>query len=101
MLKKIILLRCISGKKFFHQRFGKKSSYPNQITHPPQTSNGQRIAEAEFCVILTVFSHWIYKMKYSCYQDPLLFMAGLFIGFLVEKCATYQKKKSEIIVFKN
>ena len=24
----------MSVKKFFHQRFGKKSSYPNQITHP-------------------------------------------------------------------
>ena len=21
------------------------------------------------CYVLTVFFHWIYKMKYSCYQD--------------------------------
>ena len=31
--------------------------------------------------VLTVFSHWIHKMKYSCYQRILLlFVAGLFIG---------------------
>ena len=91
----------MSGKNSFTRGLGTKNSYPNQITYPPQKSNGRRIAEAEFCVILTSFFHWIYKMKYSCYQDPLLFMAGLFIGVLVEKCAAYQKKKSEIIVFKN
>ena len=32
------------------------------------------IAEADrvlchLVMVLTVFSHWMYKMKYSCYQD--------------------------------
>ena len=26
-------------------------------------------------------------MKYGCYEESLLFMAGFFIEFLVEKCA--------------
>ena len=31
--------------------------------------------------VLTAFSYWIHKMKYSCYQRILLlFVAGLFIG---------------------
>ena len=39
-------------------------------------------------------------MKYSCYQDILLFLAGLFIGFWLRD-VPLDKKKSEIIVFKN
>ena len=43
--------------------------------------------------LLTVFFYWMHKMKYSCWQDSLLFMAGFFIGFLVEKCATCQSHR--------
>ena len=45
-------------------------------------------AERVLCQIgmfLTVFFHWMYKMKYSCHN---------FIGFLVDKCATCQSWKS-------
>ena len=44
-------------------------------------------------MFFTVFSHWMYKMKYSCYQDSSV-MTGLFIGFLVENsaaCRSYWK----------
>ena len=33
----------------------------------------------QIAMFLTVFFHWMYKMKYSCHK---------FIGFLVDKCAT-------------
>ena len=38
----------------------------------------------------------MYKMKYSCFQESnLLFMASLFIGFLVERCVACQSQKSD------
>ena len=40
-------------------------------------------------MFLTVFFSLDVQIKYSCYQD-LLFMAGLFIGFLAEKCVACQ-----------
>ena len=42
-------------------------------------------------VLLTVFFRWMYKMKYSCYQESSLIMAGFYIEFLVEKCAACLK----------
>ena len=39
----------------------------------------------QIAMFLTVFFHWMYKMKYSCHK---------FIGFLVDKCATCQSWKS-------
>ena len=42
------------------------------------------------CDVLTVFFHWVYKMNTSAIKSLLLFMAGLFIGFLVEKCVACQ-----------
>ena len=58
----------------------------------------------EFYVNLWCFNylfHWLYKMKYSCYQESLLFMAGLFIELLVEKCVACQSGNpiSDGIVF--
>ena len=41
--------------------------------------------------VLTVFLHWNYKMKYSCYQDFFVILGWLFTWFLVEKCAAWQK----------
>ena len=41
-------------------------------------------------MFLTVFFHCMYKMKYRCTKILLLFMAGLFIGFLVDKCTACQ-----------
>ena len=63
------------------------------------------IAEADkvlcyLVMFLPVLLHWIYKMKYSCYQHSLVFLAGLFIGMWLRN-APLDKKKSEIIVFKN
>ena len=34
-------------------------------------------------------------MKYSCYQESSVIMAGLFIGFLVVKCIACQSRKSD------
>ena len=63
------------------------------------------IAEADkvlyyLVMFLPDLLHLINKMKYSCYQHPLIFLAGLFIGLWLRN-APLDKKKSEIIVFKN
>ena len=39
---------------------------------------------------LTVFFHWMYKMNYSCYQEPSVIHGWFFYGFLVEKCVACQ-----------
>ena len=54
------------------------------------------IAEADtvlcqLLMFLTVFFHWIYK--YNCYQESYVIHGGLFIRFLVEKCAACQGRK--------
>ena len=42
-------------------------------------------------MFLTVFCYWMYKMKYSFYQDSsVIHMAGLFLVLLVEKCTACQ-----------
>ena len=44
------------GKKFIHQRFGGKNSYPNKITHtPPQKSNGRCLKGALTITHLRIF----------------------------------------------
>ena len=60
------------------------------------TAEADRVL-CQLVMSLTVFSHWMYKMKFSCYQEYslLLFMAGLFIGYLVEKYVTFQSRKSD------
>ena len=40
-------------------------------------------------MFLTAFLFWMYKIKYSCYQDSSV-IHGLFIALLVEKCTTCQ-----------
>ena len=57
-----------------------------------------------FFLIIVLF-HWIYKMKYCCYQYYFV-IHGWFVkfGFLVEKCAACQSHRNLIsdgIVFKN
>ena len=44
----------------------------------------------QLLMFLTVFFLWLYRMNYSCFQGLLLVVAGLFIGFLVEKCVACQ-----------
>ena len=39
-------------------------------------------------MFLTAFFHWMYKMKYSCYQDP-----SVIHWFLVEKCTACQSHR--------
>ena len=60
------------------------------------TAEADRVL-CQLVMSLTVFFHWMYKMKFSCYQEYslLLFMAGLFIGYLVEKYVTFQSRKSD------
>ena len=38
----------------------------------------------QLVMFLTFFFHRMYKMKFSCYRSLMLFIASLFIGFLVE-----------------
>ena len=63
---------------------------------PLRTSAWKAKADRVLCqlvMFITVFFHWMYKMNYSCHKSLLLFMAGLFIGFLVEKCVACQSRK--------
>ena len=55
------------------------------------TAEADRVL-CQLVMFLTVFFHWMYKMKFSWY---LLFMASLFIGFLVEKYVACQSRKSD------
>ena len=55
---------------------------------------GDRIL-CQLVMFVTIFFHWMYKMKFSCNQEFLLFMASLFIGFLVEKYVACQSRKSD------
>ena len=48
--------------------------------------------------VLTVSLHWIYKMKYSCYQDSFVILGWVVYWFWLRN-APLDKKKSEIIVF--
>ena len=51
-------------------------------------------ADRVLCLLvmfLTVFFLWMYKMKFSCYQESSV---SLFIGFLVEKYVACQSRKS-------
>jgi len=55
-------------------------------------------------VFLTALFHWIYKMKYCCYQYYFVIHGWFVIGFLVEKCTACQSHRNLIsdgIVFKN
>ena len=49
-------------------------------------------------MFLPVFLHWIYKMKYRCYQHSFVILSWLVYWVVVEKCVARQ---NEIIVFKN
>ena len=41
----------------------------------------------QLVMFLTVFFHWMYKIKCSCYQESSVFHSySLFVGVLVEKC---------------
>ena len=59
-------------------------------------AEAHRVLCRHLVMLLTLFCHWMYKMKYNCYQILLLFMAAFFIGILVEKCAACQSyRKSD------
>ena len=61
-----------------------------------------RVLFRHLVMFLTVFFHWMYKMKYSFYQESSVIMSGFFIGFLVEKCAacqSHRESESNDIVF--
>ena len=62
---------------------------------PLRTSAWKAKADRVLCqlvMFITVFFHWMCKMKYSCYQESSV-IHGLFIGFLVEKCVACQSRK--------
>ena len=55
------------------------------------------IAEADrvlchLVMFLPVFLHWIFKMKYSCYQHSFVIYGWLGYRVVAEKCATRQKE---------
>ena len=50
----------------------------------------------QLVMFLTFFFHWIHtKWNSAAIRGLLLFMASLFIGFLVEKCVACQRRKSD------
>ena len=53
------------------------------------------IVLCQLVTFLTVFFHWMYKMKYSCYQESFVIHDWFVIGFLVVKCVACQSRKSE------
>ena len=63
------------------------------------------IAEADrvlchLVMFLSVFLHCIYKMRYSCYQHSFVIL-GWPVVWLWLRNAPLDKKKSEVILFKN
>ena len=42
--------------------------------------------------VLTLFLHWFYKMKYSCYEDSFVILGWLVYWYVVEKYAEWQKE---------
>ena len=55
------------------------------------TAEADRVL-CQLVMFLTVFFHWMYKMKFNCYQESSV---SLFIGFLVEKYVACQSRKSD------
>ena len=64
------------------------------------TAEADRVL-CQLVMFLTVFFHWMYKMKYSCYQESSVIHGCLFIGFLIEKYVACQSRNpiSDSIVF--
>ena len=59
------------------------------------TAEADRVL-CQLVMFLTVFLHWMYKMKCSCYQESSVFHGySLFVGFLVEKCVVCHSRKSD------
>ena len=56
------------------------------------TAEADRVL-CQLMMFLTVFFDWMYKIKFSCYQESSV-IASLFIGFLVEKYVACQSRKS-------
>ena len=49
----------------------------------------------QLVMFLTVFFHWMYKMKYSCYQESSVIHGWFVYWVLVEKCVGCQSRKSD------
>ena len=58
------------------------------------TAEADRVL-CQLVMFLTVFSTGCPKWNSAAIRSLLLFMASLFIGFLVEKCVTCQSRKSD------
>ena len=59
-------------------------------------------ADIVFCqlvMFLTVLFHWMYKMKYSCYQESFVIHGWFVYWILVEKCFACQSRKSDFSFF--
>ena len=51
----------------------------------------------QLVMFLTVFFHWMYKMKFSCHQESSAIYCSLFIGFLVGKYVALQSLKWDFV----
>ena len=53
------------------------------------TAEADRVL-SQLVMFLTVFFHWMYKMKYSCYQESSVIHGWFVYWVLVEKCVACQ-----------
>ena len=62
-----------------------------------QLTEADRVLCQLVMFLITVFFHWMYKMKYSCYQESSVnVIHGWFLYWIfVEKCAACQSRKSD------
>ena len=47
------------------------------------------------CDVFNCLFHWIYKMKYSCYQQSSVIHNWFVYWVLFEKCVAYESRKSD------
>ena len=52
-----------------------------------------RVLWRHLFMFLTVFFHWMFKMKYSCYQDCSVIHGWFVYWFMVDKCTACQNNR--------
>ena len=62
-------------------------------------AEADRVLCRQLVMFLTVFFHWIYKMNTAVIKILLHLMAGLFSGFIVEKCVAFQNHRKSNFVW--
>ena len=92
-------LKIQAGKTFSYHGHALRPIFMLWLAKLWQVSLLWQLKLTEFCVnlwcFLMSFSTGCTKWNTAAIKSLLLFMAGLFIGFLVEKCVACQSRKSD------